>query len=124
MLRGLLAHRALTLTCLVVAGLLVSGVAFGGDPAGGDVAGAAPPSVNAADLEQAIANPTRPIFLGLIAAFFLVFGAVVGANDRPEGDPPKGAFAGTNPAPGSVPPPASTGPGSAPPASAPPSAES
>lgn len=31
----------------------------------------------------------RPIFLGLLAAAFLIIGALAGANDRPGGDPPK-----------------------------------
>lgn len=31
----------------------------------------------------------RPIFLGLLAAAFLIIGAIAGANDRPGGDPPK-----------------------------------
>ncbi len=31
----------------------------------------------------------RPIFLGLLAAAFLIIGALAGANDRPGGDRPK-----------------------------------
>jgi hypothetical protein len=49
---------------------------------------AAPDSTNAAadlgDAPLVAPNLGRPIFLGLIAAVFLVLGATVGANDHPD----------------------------------------
>lgn len=48
------------------------------------------PSATATSPALSAAHPKnvgRPIFLGLIAAVFLVLGATVGANDNPDGEP-------------------------------------
>jgi hypothetical protein len=81
----------------------VASAAWAADPAPAASASAAPaatasaaaPAASAAAGGRAHArglfhgHARRPIFLGLLAAAFLIIGALAGANDRPGGDPPK-----------------------------------
>lgn len=73
-------------------------LAYGVSTAVADVPNDDPPP--AADTSGSTAPPTdvpsagvghakRPIVVGLIAAGFLLFAGLAGANDRPRGDPPK-----------------------------------
>jgi len=54
-------------------------------------ASAAAPAASAAAHGRGLfhGHARRPIFLGLLAAAFLIIGALAGANDRPGGDPPR-----------------------------------
>lgn len=46
----------------------------------------APAATGAPEVKR-LSTFRRPVFLGLIAAAFLIVGAACGGNDRPDGDP-------------------------------------
>ena len=67
-------------------------LAFGVSTAFADSPAEAPPAAGATAPpteapSEGVSHAKRPIVIGMIAAAFLLIAGLVGANDRPDGDP-------------------------------------